>query len=87
MKSHNVLPHEPEEELLTAEEVSEDVVTLERILAEKQVEYFVQFAMSEPPVREMISKLVSAGICQDEREVIVRAVESLFASIFPNVSR
>ena len=48
MKSHNVVPHEPEEELLTAEEVLEDVVALERILAEKQSEYFVQSAMSEP---------------------------------------
>ena len=84
MKFHNVLPYEPEEELLTAEEVPEDVATLERILAEKQTEYSAQFAMSEPPVREMISKLVSAGICQDEREVIVRAVESFFVSIFPD---
>jgi len=84
MKSHNVLPHEPEEELLTAEEVPKDVATLERILAEKQVEYPLQSAMSEPSVREMISKLVSAGICQDEREVIVRAVESFFVSVFHN---
>ena len=87
MKSHDVLPHEPEEELLTAEEVWEDVATLERIITEEPTEYSVQSAMSEPLVREMISKLVSAGICQDEKEDIVRAVESFFVSVFPDARR
>jgi len=87
MKSHDILPHEPEEELLTAEDVAEDVATLERIIAEKQAEYLSETAMSEPSVWKMISELVSAGICRDEEEVIARAVESFFVAVFPKSRR
>lgn len=39
--------------------------------------------ISDDKVLKMIAAIVNAGICKDENEVIRRAVESFFVTVFP----
>jgi len=87
MKSSNISPHEPEEQLLSAEDVVQDVATLERILAEARAERLLKETLTEPPLRGLIDKLIASGTCRDEREVLIRAIESFFVAVIPESQR
>lgn len=83
-----ILPHEPEEELLRASDVAEDLAVLEQGLARRRIEYEIgkrlQVAISASTKR-LISELVAQQVCRSEEEVIARAVRAFYVATLPAV--
>ena len=73
-----------EEPLLTPEEAWQDYESLKIALAEEAGGPDAQQWLELPPhISELVRELVTAGVCQDERDVIVRAVEAFFVAVSP----
>lgn len=83
-----ILPHEPEEELLRASDVAQDLAVLERGLARRRIEYEVskrlQVAISASTKR-LISELIAQKVCRSEDEVIARAVRAFYVATLPAI--
>jgi len=83
-----ILPHEPEEELLRASDVAQDLAVLEQGLARRRIEYEIgkrlQVAISASTKR-LISELVAQQVCRSEEEVIARAVRAFYVATLPAV--
>ena len=84
-KTQYIAAHEPEEELLSPEDAWEDYLSLEQALAEKQIEKAT--LQVDPATKALVRDLVTAGICQDESEVVARAVQSFFVATYPQAHR
>jgi hypothetical protein len=79
---------EPEESLLTAKDVWQDYQSLKIALAGEGTGPAAQQWLELPPgVWILARELVAAGVCQDEREVITRAVEAFFVAVSPQRAR
>jgi hypothetical protein len=79
---------EPEESLLTAKDAWQDYQSLKIALAEEGTGPAAQQWLELPPgVWALVRELVAAGVCQDEREVITRAVEAFFVAVSPQHAR
>ena len=73
-----------EEPLLTAEEAWQDYQSLKIALSEEGTTPGAQQWLDlSPDVWVLVRELVAAGVCQDEREVITRAVEAFFVAVSP----
>ena len=73
-----------EESLLTPEEAWQDYESLKIALAEEGGGPDAQQWLELPPnISALVRELVVAGVCQDERDVIVRAVEAFFVAVSP----
>jgi len=80
--------HETEESLLTAEDAWQDYQSLKLALTAEETELTTQQCLELPSgVSELIRELVATGICEDEREVITRAVEAFFVAVSPEPAR
>jgi len=83
-----ILPHEPDEELLRASDVAQDLAVLEWGLARRQIEYEMskrlQVAISASTKR-LISELIAQKVCRNEEEVIARAVRAFYVATLPAV--
>jgi hypothetical protein len=83
-----ITSHEPEESLLTAEDAWQDYQSLKLALTAEGTESTIQQCLELPPgVSELVRELVTTGVCQDEREVITRAVEAFFVAVSPQPAR
>ena len=72
------------EPLLTAEEAWQDYQSLKIALSgEGTTPDAQQWLDLSPDVWVLVRELVAAGVCQDEREVITRAVEAFFVAVSP----
>jgi len=70
--------------LLTADEAWQDYQSLKIALGKKGTTPDAQQWLDLPPdVWVLVQALVDAGVCQDEREVITRAVETFFVAVSP----
>ena len=73
-----------EESLLTPEEAWQDYESLKIALAEEAGGPDARQWLELPPhISALVRELVAAGVCQDERDVIVRAVEAFFVAVSP----
>ena len=73
-----------EDPLLTPEEAGQDYLSLKMALAEEAGEPDARQWLELPPhISALVRELVAAGVCQDERDVIVRAVEAFFVAVSP----
>jgi hypothetical protein len=83
-----ISPHEPEEELLRASDVAQDLAVLERGLARRRIEYEVgkrlQVAISASTKR-LINELIAQKVCRSEEEVIARAVRAFYVATLPAI--
>jgi len=71
-----------EESPLTPEEAWQDYQSLKIALAEEAGGPDAQQWLELPPsISALVRELVAAGVCQDERDVIVRAVEAFFVAV------
>ena len=87
MKTAITFP-ESEESLLTAEEAWQDYQSLKIALTEEGSGSAVQHWLELPPdVWALMRELVAAGVCRDEREVIIRAVKAFFVAVSPQRAR
>ena len=84
-KTQYIAAHEPEEELLSPKDAWEDYLSLEQALAEKRTERAT--LQVDPTTKALVRDLVTAGICQDESEVVARAVQSFFVATYPQAHR
>jgi len=79
---------EPAESLLTAEEAWQDYQSLRIALAEEGTGPAAQQWLELPAdVWALVRELVAAGVCQNECEVITRAVEVFFVAVSPQQAR
>jgi hypothetical protein len=79
---------EPEESLLTAKDAWQDYQSPKITLAEEGTGPTAQRWLELPPgAWALVRELVAAGVCQDEREVITRAVEAFFVAVSPQRAR
>ena len=83
----DVTPHESDEALVGSDEVANDVAAIDECLAERRAERIVRAVVRKEDVRELVGQLIDAGICEDEEEVIERAVQSFFVAVFPPSQR
>ena len=87
MCEKKVTAHEPEAELLGPEDLEHDVAVINRCIQRRQVEKLVQEALSESTIQELMEALISAGVCKDEKEVIMRGIQTLFVTTLPESRR
>jgi len=74
-----------EEPLLTSEEAWQDYQSLKMALTEEVGGPDARQWLELPPhISALLRELIAAGVCQDERDVIVRAVEAFFVAVSPN---
>ena len=80
-KIYQVKPHEPEEELLSAEDAWEDFLSLRQALDGRQIPA-VTFQIDRA-TWTLMRELIAAGVAQDEDEVISKAVRKLYTTVYP----
>ena len=80
--------HDSEESLLTAEDAWQDYRSLKLALTAEEAESTTQQCLELPSsVSALVRELVATGVCEDEREVITRAVEAFFVAVSPEPAR
>jgi len=81
-----IKPHEPEEELLSAEDVAKDLAVLERAFARRRArqEQEMLVVSVRPITYHLIANLVDLGVCSDAEEVIAKAVRAFFVAVSPS---
>lgn len=72
---------EPNAELLSAEDVHQDVASLTAALERRRAERQAYDTLDRPDVREMLNKLISTGVCANEEEAIERALRTLLTAM------
>ncbi len=87
MSQKQITAHEPEAELLSPDDLDNDVAVIERCLRRRRIEQLVRKALAKANTAQMVEALISAGICRDEEEAIIRGVETLFVAVFPESRR
>ena len=74
---------EPNAELLSAEDVHEDVASFSTLLERRRTEQQAYEILNRPNIREMLKQLVARGICMSEEEAIERALKTLLTAVTP----
>ena len=83
MSGKRYTPHEPEEELLSPEELGHDLEVLERAMELRRWELIGRSIAENPRAKAIVNWLVRSGFCKDEQEAILHALETLFFAIAP----
>jgi hypothetical protein len=83
-----IRPHEPEAELLGPEDLAKDLAVLEQALARRRARRIQELkaVLISVDTYRLISSLVSTGVCQDEKEVVTKAVRAFFVAVSPALS-
>ena len=79
-----ITAHEPEAELLSAEDVDKDIASFTRALAQKKAEKLIQTVLMRKDIRQIFDELLSVGVFRDEEEIITRALQVLFVAVSPH---
>lgn len=87
MKRNQITAHEPEAELFSPDELDNDVAVINRCLRRRRLEHKILEALSDDNTIQMLEKLIAAGICRDEKEVISRSIQTFFVAVFPESLR
>jgi hypothetical protein len=72
---------EPNAELLSAEDVHQDVASLTAALERRRAERRAYDLLARREVREMLDKLIRSGACTSEEEAIERALRTLVTAV------
>ena len=87
MNREQITSHEPEAELLSPDELDNDVAVINQCLKRRRLERKILEAFSDDNTIQMLETLIDAGICRDEKEVIIRSIQTLFVAAFPESLR
>jgi len=79
-----ITAHEPEAELLSAEDVDKDIASFSKALAQKKAERLMQTVLIREDIRQIFDDLLSVGVFRDEEEIITRALQALFVAVSPH---
>ena len=74
---------EPNAELLSAEDVHQDVASLEMLLEQRKAERRAYSILARPQIQELLSQVIASGICTNEEQAIERALKTLVTAIIP----
>jgi len=77
----SISPHEPEEELLSAEDAWEDYLSLKKAMAEKREQITLEI---DAATKKLVDSLVAAGVGHTPAEIVARAVQSFFVATYPH---
>jgi hypothetical protein len=72
---------EPNAELMSLEDVHEDVSSLTAALERRRAEKRAYKILEKPSVKKALDKLISSGICENEEEAIEKALKTLITAI------
>lgn len=72
---------EPNAELLSAEEVHADVMSLQSALEQRKAERQAYNILERPQIKEMLSQVIASGVCANETEAIERALKTLVTAV------
>jgi hypothetical protein len=72
---------EPSAELLSAEDVHQDVASLTAALERRRAERRAYAILGRREVRELLNKLMASGVCTNEEEAIERALRTLLTAV------
>ena len=72
---------EPNAELLSAEDVPQDVASLTAALERRRAERHAYAVLARREVREILNKLIMSGACTNEEEAIERALRTLLTAV------
>ena len=72
---------EPNAELLSADEVQQDVASLTTALARRRAERRAYDLLARHEVRKLLDKLIQSGACASEEEAIERALRTLVTAV------
>jgi hypothetical protein len=68
-------------ELLSAEDVHQDVAALTAALERRRAERQAYAILERPGVRDMLHRLIASGACTSEEEAIERALKTLLTAV------
>ncbi|AFY83566.1 hypothetical protein [Oscillatoria acuminata] len=68
---------EPNAELLSVDDIHQDVMTLTTVLEQSHAERKAYQILSQPDIRNLLDRILSKGICSTEEEAIERALTLL----------
>ncbi|MBC6481432.1 MAG: hypothetical protein EBE86_013345 [Hormoscilla sp. GUM202] len=72
---------EPNAELLSAEEVHDDVMSLQSALEQRKAERQAYNILERPQIKKMLSQVIASGVCANEAEAIERALKTLVTAV------
>lgn len=78
-----ITAHEPEAELLSPEDVDQDVASLSAALAEERAERIARNVLLRSDAQQLMEQLLSAGIGRSEEEILLRALRTLAVAVSP----
>ncbi len=87
MAAKQYTPHEPEEELIGPEELVASLENLERAMETRRWELIGRSIAESPKAKAIVNWLIRSGFCKDEKEAILRALETLFFAVAPENER
>lgn len=70
---------EPNAELLSADDIHQDVITLTTALEQRKAERKAYHILSRPDIRNLLDRILASGICTTEEEAIERALTILIS--------
>ena len=82
-QSGRIAPHEPEEELLSADDAWQDFLSLNQALAANS-EALPQL---DHATQALVRYLIAAGVAQSAEEVIRRAIRTFYVATYSQASR
>lgn len=87
MSAKHIEPHEPDEELIGPEDLAHDLAVIEEVWMRQRLEGLERELAADAKVREWLRLPIKVGICKDEKEVLVRALETFFVAVAPPAER
>ncbi len=72
---------EPNAELLSAEDVQQDVTALTTALERRRAERQAYEIFHRPAIQDMLTQLVSSGTCANEAEAVERALRTFLTAV------
>ena len=78
-----IAAHEPNADLLTAEDVDGDVAALSEALLEKRAERIAHNVLLRPDIQEALRQLLASKLYANEEEVIARSLKAMQIAVAP----
>lgn len=73
----NIMPHEPDAELLAPQDVDLDVAALGDALLEQRAERIAHNVLLRPDVQDALRQLMASKLYANEEEVIARSLKAM----------
>ena len=76
-----IAAHEPNDDLLSPEDVDSDVVALGEALLEKRAERIAHNVLLRPDIQDVFRQLLGTKLYASEEEVIARSLKAMLVAV------